>query len=274
MGRRARLFVHEGGLNSSLVHRVGEDVLAERGLERLEHFDGNWHNERRVLLSGDVRYRLEIAQLVGDRVTSYDLSGLSETLGCLKLTLGIDDLGPALSFCLSTLRHCALHFDGKVDVLDLDEVHLDTPRIRQVIDDPLQFLVEPVALAQNVIELDLGQHRPQGCLRNLRCSEEVILNLDDGLDRFEHLEVDDRVDSNGHVVARDDVLWRHVESHYLKIDLHHPIHDGNEEEQSGPFGPLEHSSQPEDHTTLVLLDDANRRRQQNQQKYDHRSGDH
>ncbi len=68
-----------------------------------------------------------------------DFGCLSEPLGGLELTLGVDDLRAPLTFCFGLTSHHALHVRGYVDVFDLNARHLHTPRLGGVVDDALKI---------------------------------------------------------------------------------------------------------------------------------------
>ena len=83
-------------------------------------------------------------------------------------------------------------------------------------------LVQLLALGEQVVELRLAEHAAQRRLRELRGGVEVVLDLDDRAWRGSiDAEVDDRVDLHRDVVARDDVLRRHVVHHRAQAHAHH-----------------------------------------------------
>ena len=91
------------------------------------------------------------------------------------------------------------------------------------VEDLLQLLVQPVALGQQIVELRLSEHAAQRGLRELRRGVDVILDLDDGPARIDHAEIDDRIHLHRDVVARDDVLRRHVVDDGAQADAHDAI---------------------------------------------------
>jgi hypothetical protein len=93
--------------------------------------------------------------------------GLPERLGGLQLALRVDHLRAPLALGLGLPAHRPAHRLGQLDVLDLDQRHLDAPRVGEVVDDLLELLVDLVALDQQVVELDLTEDAPQGRLRDL-----------------------------------------------------------------------------------------------------------
>jgi hypothetical protein len=65
-----------------------------------------------------------------------------------------------------------------------------------------------------------------------------------------------------------------IKGHDLQVDLDHAVDDRNQKEKPGAFGPLEHPSEPKDDATLVLLNDPNGGRNEDQQKDDYYSDNH
>src|SRR5256885_9494050 len=76
--------------------------------ESLEQIDRDREEGRRVVLGGDLRHRLQVAQLDGGGLRADDVRGLGELLRRLQLALRIDDLGPALPLRLGLSRNRAL----------------------------------------------------------------------------------------------------------------------------------------------------------------------
>src|SRR3546814_6183968 len=97
-------------------------------------------------------------------------------------------------------------------------------------------------------------HRTQRRLRQLaRCLTEV-LHPNDRLLRIDDAEVDYGIDLDRDVVARDDVLGRHVLHDGAQIDSHHLLDDRNEDDEAGPLHAGE-AAEGEYDATLVLAKD-------------------
>jgi hypothetical protein len=126
------------------------------------------------------------------------------------LALGVDDARPAHALCLGLLGNRADHALVDVDMLDLDVGDLDAPLVGLVIEDLLDIAVELVPLGQHLVQLVLAEHRSQRRLGQLAGGERVVLDPVDGLLGLDHPEVDHGVHLDRDVVARDDVLGRHV----------------------------------------------------------------
>lgn len=73
----------------------------------------------------------------------------------------MDDLGTPVALGLGLTGHRAPHDLGQFDVFDLDEGHLDAPRVGDVVDDALQPLVDLVPVDQQLVEIDLTEDAAQ-----------------------------------------------------------------------------------------------------------------
>ena len=135
---------------------------------------------------------------------------VGERLGGLELAVGVDDLGALLPLRLGLEGHGALHVLGQVHLLDGHLGDLDAPGVRVRVDDGLELPAQLVALGEQLVERGLAQDGAQRCLGELGGGVDVVLHLEDGLERVHDPEVDDRVHLHRDVVPRDDVLGRHV----------------------------------------------------------------
>ena len=214
-----------------------------------------------LLLGGDLGQRLQVAQLERRRFGGHDGAGLCQAAGGLVLTLGVDDLGAAFALGLGLAAHRVDHVGRQRDVSHLDDRHLDAPRLGRLVDDVLQALVHVVALAQQLVEVGLAEDAAQRGLRDERRRADVVGDLDDGHLGVEDAEVDDGVHLHRHVVPGDDVLAGHVHRHHAQVDLHHAVHERQDEEQPRPAG-AHQTAQAEDHAALVFLDDLDRQEEQ------------
>ena len=183
---------------------------------------------------------------------------LGELLRRLQLAGGVDDLGAFLALGLGLPRHRALHVWRQIDVLHLDGRHLDAPGIGVLIENLLQLLIQPIALRQQIVELDLAEHAAQRGLGELRRRVHVVLDLDNRPARVHDAEVEHRVDLDRHVVARDHVLRRHVEDDRPQADPHHAVDRREDEDDAGPFRLRQQFAEPEDDAAFVLGQDLDR----------------
>ena len=100
----------------------------------------------------------------------------------------------------------------------------------------------------------LAQHRAQRGLRQLADRLEVFLDLDDGLLRIDHAEVDHRVDLDRDVVPGNYVLGRHVHDDDAQVDPLHLLNDRDHDDQPGSLD-LPEAAELKDHAALVLAQD-------------------
>ena len=110
----------------------------------------------------------------------------------------------------------------------------------------------------------LAEHRAQRGLRQLAGRGHEVLDLDDRSLRIDDAEVEDGIDLDRDIVARDHVLRRHVLHHDPQIDPHHLLHERNEDDETGALHPGE-ATEREDDAALIFPQDANGRRE----KHDH-----
>src|SRR6266446_9138524 len=93
------LILTEPGSARGAPARRGPDVASARDLlpQPIEDVDRHGKDDGRVLLRGDLRQGLQIAQLQRGRVGRDHLGGLGELRRRLELALGVDDLGALLA---------------------------------------------------------------------------------------------------------------------------------------------------------------------------------
>src|SRR5699024_6422969 len=92
-------------------------------------------------------------------------------------------------------------------------------------------------------------------LGDLADGEPVVLDLDDRLARIDDLELDDRIDADGDVVAGDALLSRHRHGHDPAVDLLVSVDEENDRLPPRLLGIGMHPAEAEDHSPLVLFDD-------------------
>src|SRR3954452_20574635 len=236
----------------------GRRELLLHGVEhRLDQVHRQREDDRRVLVDADLAQGLEIAQLYCRRVLGDDVGGLAQARGGLELALGVDDLRAPLALGLGLTGHRVLHPLRDPDVLDLDGRDLHSPRLRLLVDDLLELVVELLALGEQRVEVGLAEHRAQRGLRDLRGGLEEALDLDDRVVGGDDAEIDDGVDAGGDVVARDHVLRWDVEGDRAQADALHAVDGGDQEHEARPLG-ADHPAEPEDDGSLVLAHDADR----------------
>src|SRR5208282_6073770 len=171
-----------------------------------------------------------------------------------RIVLGRDHLGAPFALGLGLRSDRALHVLRQVNVLELDEHDLDSPRLGLGIDDRLDARVDFVALAQELVEFGLPAYGAQRGLRELHGGEQVICHLGDCARRIDHPEVEHRTHLDGHVVLGDYVLRRDVEHYSTQIDPDHPLNQGDHVNYAWAAIPHE-PPEAEDYGALVFVKD-------------------
>jgi hypothetical protein len=124
-----------------------------------------------------------------------------------------------------------------------------------LVDDGLEFCVNPVTLGKQLVELGLPENAAERCLRELgRCKKEIF-HLDDRLFGVKDPEIDDGIYLDGDVIPRNHILRRNIEDDGTEAHLDHFVHKGNKEDDAGSFY-ADHSPQPEDDAAFILTQDA------------------
>src|SRR5215831_15347910 len=222
--------------------------------DHAEEVDRHREDDRRRLVAGDLRQRLQVAELHRLRLLGEQLRRLEQRLRRLLLPLGVNHLRPPLALGLGLPRDRADHRLVQVDVLDLDVRHLDPPGVGLRVEDALDVEVELLPLGEHLVELVLAEDRPQRGLGELIRRGEEVLDLDDRLLRVDHAKEHDRVHLDRHVVARDDVLARHVEDDDPQVDLDHLLDAAHDEHEPRPLD-LPKAAEHEYHAARVLAQD-------------------
>jgi len=230
-------------------------LLGRSVRERFEQLEGQGEDDRGVLLGGDLRQRPQESELEGLGIRGNDIGGLGELARSLELAFGVDDFGPAFAFGLGLLGDGPDHILRKIDMLHLDELDLDAPRVGALVDNLLELGVELLPLRKEVVEIDLPEEAPERGLGELGGRVEVILDVDDALERLHDPEVEDGVDLHRDVVPRDDVLRGDVMGDQPEADPDHAVNGGEHQDNSRALGLGKHSAQPEDHAPLIFPED-------------------
>src|SRR6266571_8969952 len=109
--------------------------MPQRQKDWFNNVKRQWEDDGRVLLNGDLRQCLEVAQLESAGLGTNHIRGLCQRRRSLQFTLCMYDLGPLLSLCLGLLRHGTLHRDRQLNFFDFDGGHLDAPTLSMLIND-------------------------------------------------------------------------------------------------------------------------------------------
>src|SRR5215217_1264969 len=133
-----------------------------------------------VAAGGDLHQRLQVTQLQRGGVAAEYVRGHGELLGGLVFALSGDDLRATLALSLGLSGDGPLHLRGQVDVLHLHVGDLDAPRVRARVEHLLDFVVDALALAEELVQLHLTQNRAERRLRELAGGVEIVLHLEHG----------------------------------------------------------------------------------------------
>src|SRR5438105_11051787 len=168
-------------------------------------------DNRGVFLNADFRQRLQIPKLDRNWLTGEDFRSVREALRSGEFAFRVNDLRALLAIRLRLLGHGAQHRLREIDLLHFDVDDLYAPGFRVLIEDALHARIQRVAVREQLVELDFAEDGAERGLSKLRCLIAVIDHLDHRPPRLDDAQKDDGVHLQRHVVARDDVLWRHFE---------------------------------------------------------------
>ena len=223
--------------------------------ERFEQLEGQGEDDRGVLLDGDLRQGSQEPKLEGLGIRGNDIGGLGELARCLELAFGMDDFGPAFALGLGLLGDGPDHVLRKIDMLHLDHLDLDAPRVGALVDDLLELGVELLPLRKEVVKTDLPEDAPERGLGELGSRVEVILDIDYALDRLHNPEIKYRIDLDRDIVPGDDVLRGDVLGNQPEADPDHAVDGREHQDDPRALGFWKHPAQPEDHAPLVFPED-------------------
>ena len=97
--------------------------------KRSQQVDRHGENRRRILLRGYLDKTLQVSELQGHRLFADNLRRVRQLLRSLKLTVRMNHFGPSFALRLRLFGHGPLHFLRKIDMLQLNENHFDSPGV-------------------------------------------------------------------------------------------------------------------------------------------------
>ena len=162
--------------------------------------------------------------VVGDSVWDLLAARRAQTLGIGLLSggYGTEELESAGAYRVyEDPADLLAHIDevgGRLDVLDLDAVDLDAPRMRRLVHHLEQLRVDHVALAERLVEVHRAEHGADVRHHEVQDGDLELRHFVRGLRGIQHLEEHDAVHLHHGVVLRDHLLRGHVE------DLLHHVH--------------------------------------------------
>ena len=182
------------------------------------------------------------------------------------------DRRPACALGLHLLVHRTHHVDRRVDALQFDALHPHAPRVGGVVEDLAQAGVDRVARRQRLVELEVADEVAQVRLGQLRHGQDEVGDVVDQPLRIGGLVVDDGVDADDDVVGRDDLLRWHVDDLLAHVDVPQLVDERDDQPEARVDGGVV-PAEPLDDTSLVRLDDLDRRRHEHQQQQEDRGSD-
>ena len=109
-------------------------------------------------------------------------------------------------------------------------------------------------MAEQLIQLDLAEHRAQRRLRQLRGLVNIVGYLDGRVVGVDHIERNHSVHLDGDVVAGNHVLSWNLEHVLSQRDANHRLHRPEDKDDAWPVWRWRNATQGEDHTALVLAE--------------------
>ena len=141
------------------------------------------------------------------------------------------------------------------DVDDLDSVDPDAPLVGDRLHLRLQLRVDPLPLAERVVQAHPAEDGAQCGARELVDGDEVIADAEQGKLGVDDLAEDGGVDADGDVVARDDVLLVASPGRLADVDKDHRVDQWDEERQARLPDRVELANTLHD-ADITLLDDV------------------
>src|SRR5438270_9224356 len=173
----------------------------------------------------------------------------------LLLPFGFEDEGALLLVGRLLQRQAVQDHLRRGDVDDLDTVDPDAPLVGDRLHLRLQLRVDPLPLAERVVQAHPAEDGAQCGARELVDGDEVIANAEQGKLGVDDLAEDGGIDAHGDVVARNDVLFVAGSGRLTDVDQHHRVNERHQEGQTGLADRME-LADARDHADVTLLDDG------------------
>ena len=173
----------------------------------------------------------------------------------MLLPFGFEDEGALLLVGRLLQRQGVQDHLRRGDVDDLDPVDPDAPLVGHRLHLRLQLRVDPLALAERVVQAHPAEDGAQCGARELVDGDEVIADAEQGKLGVDDLAKDGGIDANGHVVARDDVLLVAGSGRLANVDQDHRVDQWDEERQTWLPDRVELANTLHD-ADVTLLDDV------------------
>ena len=179
--------------------------------------------------AGEVLERLEPPQLHAARRRVEDARRLGEVLRALEVGLALDDDVLPIALGDRLARDHLLHLLRELDVLERDELDVEPPLRDELLDRGTDLRGDLFAVREQVVELRLADDVAEHDLRAIADGVLVVLHVERRALDVDDLEVDDGVDPRRDVVRGDDRLLRQIAVADARVDLHEPLHAGDDE---------------------------------------------
>ena len=112
--------------------------------------------------------------------------------------------------------HRGQHVFRRRDVLDLVPQHLHAPGFRRLVQLIHNLAVDIGALFEGAVEFDFADLAPEGGLSQLRDRKAIVADAVGGSLRIQHLGIENAVDADLYVVARDADLFGNIDGGFFQ----------------------------------------------------------
>ncbi len=155
-------------------------------------------------------------------------------------------------------RHRVLERRRNHHVAHLDGLHGDTPRIRSLVDQRLEFGLNPLASAQQLDERCASDDVAQRCLRAPAHGLRVVLHLEGRLLRVVHHPEQDGIDIHRNGVRRQRLLGGKTRGDRALIDPRADDVDKRHDPEEAGTAHAAEAAEPQDDRPLPLPRDTRR----------------
>ncbi len=165
---------------------------------------------------------IECAGSSGEKTGSFGNGGSGSFFA-----LGRNNRGAAFTFGFGLFGHSTLHVGWEFDVLEFNIFDIDAPFVGLSVNNFANLGRDFVAFAEDFVEIKITSHITEGGLRKRAGGVSVIGGLKDGFGRVNNTEINNCIDIDGNIVARDDFLFGNVHRCSADIDFGHVVDIGN-----------------------------------------------
>ena len=127
-----------------------------------------------------------------------------------------------------------------------------------LVQDLLEPLIQFLTLAEQIVQANFAEHRPERRLRKLGRCIQVVFYLDDGPKRVHHPKINNGIHFHADVVFRDDVLSGNVHCDCAETHADDPVNRPKHPDQTWTFRFSQQAADTENHAALILAKDIQR----------------